>query len=126
MATKLVQQPIPASHVILQKPRNTKMIKTHRLLLATHPRTKSTILGECTSGFRPIYTTKVAEQSSGIVGDETLAQIKTELSLALQGMPNLTFNLKDIIFFFSFFFLYCFSAMNISEQFEVKFNMDCF
>ncbi|GMY12312.1 probable plastid-lipid-associated protein 7, chloroplastic [Fagus crenata] len=95
MATKLVQQPIPASRVILQKPRNTKMIKTHRLLLATHPRTKSTIFGECTSGFRPIYTTKVAEQSSGIVGDETLAQIKTELSLALQGVNRGIFGIPS-------------------------------
>jgi hypothetical protein len=69
------------------------MIKTQRFLPATHPWTKSTIFGNFPSGFTPIYTTKVTEQSSGngIVGDETLAQIKTELYQAVQGMPN-TYN----------------------------------
>lgn len=124
MATKLVQQPIPASHVIPPKPRATKIIKTLRLFSATHPRTKSTIFGECISGFRPIYSTKVAEQSPGMVEDETLAQAKTELYQAIQGIPTwlLCFNLIGIIFIFIFYF---FTVMNISEQFEVMFNMDC-
>jgi hypothetical protein len=116
MATKILQPPIQASPVISPNPRATKIIKTQRFLPATHPWTKSTILGDCPSGFTPIYTTKVTEQSSGsgIVGDETLAQIKTELSQAVQGMPN-TYN-------FPFILLYC---NENGGQFEVKFNMDC-
>lgn len=88
MATKLVQQPIPASHVIPPKPRATKIIKTLRLFSATHSRTKSPIFGEFISSFRPIYFTKVAEHSPGMVEDETLAQAKTELYQAIQGTPT--------------------------------------
>ncbi|KAF3960979.1 hypothetical protein CMV_014347 [Castanea mollissima] len=95
MATKLVQQPIPASHVIPPKPRATKIIKTLRLFSATHPRTKSTIFGECISGFRPIYSTKVAEQSPGMVEDETLAQAKTELYQAIQGLNRGIFGIPS-------------------------------
>ena len=87
MAAKLLQPPIQASHVIAPKPRTTKMVKTQRFLPATHPMSKSRVFGDFQSGFTPIYTTKVTEQSSGIVGDETLAQIKTELFQAVQGMP---------------------------------------
>ncbi|XP_062148611.1 fibrillin-5, chloroplastic [Alnus glutinosa] len=97
MATKILQPPIQASPVIAPNPRATKIIKTQRFLPATHPWTKSTILGDCPSGFTPIYTNKVTEQSSGsgIVGDETLAQIKTELSQAVQGVNRGIFGIPS-------------------------------
>lgn len=91
MATKFVQSPIPAHRVLPQiSSRATKVIKSHRLIPATHSWTKST-------SFRSIYTTKVGEQSSGLVEDDretqdssdkrTLTQIKTELLQVVQGMP---------------------------------------
>ncbi|KAB1208208.1 putative plastid-lipid-associated protein 7, chloroplastic [Morella rubra] len=90
-----VQRPIPASHVISPKPRSTKITQTERLFLATHPRTKSGLLRKCLSGFRSIYTTKVAEPRSGIVGDETLAHIKTELYQALEGVDRGIFGIPS-------------------------------
>ncbi|ESR41127.1 hypothetical protein CICLE_v10026263mg [Citrus x clementina] len=90
MATKLVQSPIPAHKVLPPiSTRATKKIKSNRLIPATHSWTKST-------SFRSIYTAKVAEQSSGLIGDDretrdssdkrTLTQIKTELLQVVQGI----------------------------------------
>ncbi|KAL9459361.1 hypothetical protein AB3S75_002707 [Citrus x aurantiifolia] len=90
MATKLVQSPIPAHKVLPPiSTRATKVIKSNRLIPATHSWTKST-------SFRSIYTAKVAEQSSGLIGDDretrdssdkrTLTQIKTELLQVVQGI----------------------------------------
>lgn len=96
MATKLLRPPIQASPVISPKPRATKTIETQRFLPATqYPWTKITIFGEYPSGFRSIFTTKVAEQSSGIVGDETLSQIKTELYTAVQGVNRGIFGMPS-------------------------------
>ncbi|KAK9272890.1 hypothetical protein L1049_003269 [Liquidambar formosana] len=100
MAAKLVQPPIPTSHVVPLITRTSKTMRSYRRVLATHPWTKSTRFGECPSGFRPFSTIKVAEQSSGILGDDkeieeqneepsdysTVSQIKTDLYHALQGI----------------------------------------
>lgn len=89
MATRLVQPPIPAHKVLPPvRSRITKVIKSHRLIPATHLWSKST-------SFRSIYAAKVAEQSSGLVEDnkETLSQIKTQLFQALQGMPTSSLSL---------------------------------
>lgn len=97
MATKLVQSPIPAHKVLPPiSTRATNVIKSNRLIPATHSWTKST-------SFRSIYTAKVAEQSSGLIGDDretrdssdkrTLTQIKTELLQVVQGMPISKFGL---------------------------------
>lgn len=97
MATKLVQSPIPAHKVLPPiSTRATNVIKSNRLIPATHSWTKST-------SFRFIYTAKVAEQSSGLIGDDretrdssgkrTLTQIKTELLQVVQGMPISKFGL---------------------------------
>lgn len=95
MATKLVQSPISASSVITPMPRTTKMMKSYRLVPPTNPLTKTTIFSDCPSGFRTTHTAKVAEQSYGLVGDETLAQIKTELSQALQGINRGIFGIPS-------------------------------
>lgn len=95
MAAKLLQPPFQASHVIAPKPRTTKMVKTQRFLPDTYLMSKSTIFGDFPSGFTPIYTTKVTEQSSGIVGDETLAQIKTKLFQAVQGVNRGIFGIPS-------------------------------
>ncbi|XP_048335296.1 fibrillin-5, chloroplastic isoform X3 [Ziziphus jujuba] len=81
MATILVQPPFPASHII---PPN--MMKTPRLVPTIHPRTSITRFGEFPFGSMPIYITRVTEQSSGLVGDETFTHIKSELYQALEGI----------------------------------------
>lgn len=100
MASKLVQPPIQTSHVALQIPRITKkkmmMITTQRAFTTTNPWIKFTRFGDCPSGSKPISTIKVAEQSSGVIGNleeeeeeehkKTLAQIKTELYQATEGI----------------------------------------
>ncbi|KAJ7945284.1 Plastid lipid-associated protein [Quillaja saponaria] len=50
--------------------------------------------GECPSGFRPIYKAKVAEQASGLVGDGTLAQKKTQLYQAFEAKK---FEIEDLV-----------------------------
>lgn len=80
MASILVQPPFPASHVI---PPN--MIKTTRLVPTKHPRPRTTKFGEYPFGSMPIYITRVAEQSSSLVGDDTFTHVKTELYQALKG-----------------------------------------
>ncbi|EEF40174.1 fibrillin-5, chloroplastic [Ricinus communis] len=101
MATKLVQ---PASQVIPAIPRITKIHTTaYRSLLATHPWTRDAKFGE---GFVPIHITKVAEQTSGLVGDNkdieengknnrTVSQIKEDLYHALQGTNRGIFGVKS-------------------------------
>ncbi|PRQ49187.1 putative plastid lipid-associated protein/fibrillin [Rosa chinensis] len=87
MATMLVQPPIPAFHAnIPPMLRTTNMVITPTSPSTTHQKTQSLRFGECPPGFRPIYRVKVAEQTSGLVGDETPTQIKTELHQALQGI----------------------------------------
>ncbi|KAK3024941.1 hypothetical protein RJ639_042945 [Escallonia herrerae] len=89
MATKLVQPPIPAPHLAPPSPNISKMMKTHRTLSATHHR-----FGHYPSGFRPISTVKVAEESSGLIEDNPdiareesrVEQIKADLYEALQGI----------------------------------------
>ncbi|XP_004306596.1 PREDICTED: probable plastid-lipid-associated protein 7, chloroplastic isoform X2 [Fragaria vesca subsp. vesca] len=85
----LVQPPIPTFHTnILPLLRTTNMVITHTSPSTTHQKTQSSRLGECPPGFRPIHRVRVrvAEQTSGLVGDETPTQIKTELYQALQGI----------------------------------------
>ncbi|KAF8377164.1 hypothetical protein HHK36_030537 [Tetracentron sinense] len=97
MATELIQPPIPTCHVVPGTPKIRKVMKVHRAVLATHLKIKRSRFGEYPSGFRPISTIKVAEQSSALVGDDqeteeepadckTLAQIKVGLNQALQGI----------------------------------------
>ncbi|PON44965.1 Plastid lipid-associated protein/fibrillin conserved domain containing protein [Parasponia andersonii] len=87
MATMLVQPLFPASSMNPQIQVTTNKIRTHRLTPATHQRTKTSRFCECPSGSIPIYITRAAEQSSGLVGEEeTLTQIKTELFQALEGI----------------------------------------
>ncbi|KAF5480622.1 hypothetical protein F2P56_001358 [Juglans regia] len=94
MAT--VPPPIPASQLILPKPRSTNMMQTPpQLLPATYPRTFTTLFGKLLSGFRPVSTTRVAEPRSDVLGDETLADIKTELYQALQGVNRGIFGIPS-------------------------------
>ncbi|KAL6223121.1 hypothetical protein ACLB2K_006511 [Fragaria x ananassa] len=89
MATMLVLPPIPAFHTnILPLLKTRNMVITHTSPSTTHPKTQSSRLGECPLGFRPIHRVRVrvAEKTSGLVGDETPTQIKTELYQALQGI----------------------------------------
>ncbi|TXG60552.1 hypothetical protein EZV62_015125 [Acer yangbiense] len=87
MATKLVRPPVPPQHVV---PPTTGvpqiLITTHRLIPATHhhPWTQSTRFGDWPSRFRSSYTTKVAERSSGLVGDSK--EIKADLYQIVQGI----------------------------------------
>ncbi|KAK0608842.1 hypothetical protein LWI29_036805 [Acer saccharum] len=87
MATKLVRPPVPPQHVV---PPTTGvpqiLITTHRLIPATHhhPWTQSTRFGDWPSRFRSSYTTKVAERSSGLVGDNK--EIKADLYQIVQGI----------------------------------------
>lgn len=85
MATMLVQPLYRASPVNLQIQGTTIKIRANRIILATHQGTKTSRFGECSSGSISIYITRVAEQSSGLVGEETLTQIKAELFQALEG-----------------------------------------
>lgn len=98
MATKLVQPPIPSSHVVPTIPIPSKMMRTHRAFSTTPPISKNSVIGQYPNGFRLISTIKVAEQSSGVAGDDeemkqeppdynkTIAQVKAELYNALQGI----------------------------------------
>ncbi|KAK9949960.1 hypothetical protein M0R45_005467 [Rubus argutus] len=87
MATMLVQPPIPAFHAnIPPMLRTTNMVITHTSSSTTHQKTRSSRFGECPPGFRPIFTVRVAEQTSGLVADETPTQIKTALYQALEGI----------------------------------------
>ncbi|KAF3440529.1 hypothetical protein FNV43_RR18813 [Rhamnella rubrinervis] len=78
MATMLVQPPFPASHVI--------PLRTSRLVPPKHSRTKTTRFGDSPSGSTSIYTIRVAEQSSGLVGNDTLVYTKAELYQTLEGI----------------------------------------
>uniref|UniRef100_A0A2C9UQB1 Plastid lipid-associated protein/fibrillin conserved domain-containing protein n=1 Tax=Manihot esculenta TaxID=3983 RepID=A0A2C9UQB1_MANES len=91
MAIKLVQ---PAPHVIRPVPRISKIITSHKSFLPIHPWIKNPRFDD---GFMPIHITKVAEQSSGLVGDNkeieqtekyssTVSQIKEHLYQAVQGI----------------------------------------
>lgn len=100
MATKLVRPPVPSSHVVNPIPRLTKSMRTHRPVSATHSSSRRrSIFGEFPSGSRPSYAIKVAEQSSGLVGDDqdimakeeenrTVANVKADLYQAVQGNLN--------------------------------------
>lgn len=88
MAIKLVQPPVPAQHVFPPRTRIPQMI---RLIPTTRPWTQTT-------RFRSTYATKVAEQSSGLIGGNkeiqeqavprTPTQIKADLYQVVQGMPT--------------------------------------
>lgn len=115
MATKLVQPPVPASHVAPPIPRLTKMMRAHRPVSATHSGSRRrSVLGEFPSGSRPFYAIRVAEQSPGLVGDDqdivvkeeeeegassddrTIANVKADLYQAVQGIPTSILNLLFI------------------------------
>ena len=115
MATKLVQPPVPASHVAPPIPRLTKMMRAHRPVSATHSGSRRrSVLGEFPSGSRPFYAIRVAEQSPGLVGDDqdivvkeeeeegassddrTIANVKADLYQAVQGIPASILNLLFI------------------------------
>lgn len=115
MATKLVQPPVPASHVAPPIPRLTKMMRAHRPVSATHSGSRRrSIFGEFPSGSRPFYAIRVAEQSPGLVGDDqdivvkeeeeegassddrTIANVKADLYQAVQGIPTSILNLLFI------------------------------
>ncbi|OVA10941.1 Plastid lipid-associated protein/fibrillin conserved domain [Macleaya cordata] len=100
MATELLNPPIQVFHLIPSKPSMiTKTITAHRAFLANHLRIKTSVLGDYPSGFRSIYTIKASEGSSaGSVSnvqedkgvesgdDKLVAQIKTSIYQALQGI----------------------------------------
>lgn len=101
MATKLVN---PGSQVVHSEPRMRKMLITHSSYYPPiiHPWTMRKTIAD---GVRPIHTTKVAEQSPGLVNDNKeikendkdyreVEQIKADLYQAVQGMsvrPPLNF-----------------------------------
>ncbi|CAK7328514.1 unnamed protein product [Dovyalis caffra] len=92
MATNLV---CPASQTVHPIPRMGKMLTTHsRSVPAIHPWIKKTRFG---GGVRPIRTTKVAEQSPGLVDENKevkendkdnrmVEQIKADLYQAVRGI----------------------------------------
>ena len=126
MATKLVQPPISASHVVNPIPRLTKAIRTTRPFSPTHSRSRrSSIVGEFPSGSsRPSFAIRVAEQSSGLVGDDqditlkeeeeeeeaegasedrTIANVKADLYQAIQGIYPLRFSTSaSVISYFTY------------------------
>ncbi|XP_058010231.1 fibrillin-5, chloroplastic isoform X2 [Hevea brasiliensis] len=100
MATKLVQ---PASQVPPPVTRITKIITSHKSFLAIHPWTRNTRIDD---GFMPIHITKVAEKSSGLVGDNkemeqhekdsrTVSQIKEDLYQAVEGINRGIFGIPS-------------------------------
>ncbi|WJZ86393.1 hypothetical protein VitviT2T_005852 [Vitis vinifera] len=118
MATKLVQPPVPASHVAPPIPRLTKMMRAHRPVSATHSGSRRrSIFGEFPSGSRPFYAIRVAEQSPGLVGDDqdivvkeeeeedeqegassddrTIANVKADLYQAVQGINRGVFGVPS-------------------------------
>ncbi|KAJ7956970.1 Plastid-lipid-associated protein [Quillaja saponaria] len=95
MATKLAPSPISAFHVIPPIFRALKITKAPGLVPGIHPRTNTSIFGEYLSGFRPIFKAKGTEQTSGLVGDETLAQNKTELYQSLEGINRGIFGIPS-------------------------------
>lgn len=119
MATKLVQPPVPASHVFPPIPRLAEMMRTQRLVTATHSISRSwrsSIFGEFPSGSRPFYAIRVAEQGAGLVGDDqdvivkkeeeegasndrTIPKVKADLYQAVQGIPTSILNLASIFFY---------------------------
>ncbi|KAF4357215.1 hypothetical protein F8388_017427 [Cannabis sativa] len=86
MASMLVQPLFPAFPVNPQIQRTTNKIRTHRLFTTLHQRTKTSIFGECPPGTIPIFIARDAEQSSGLIGDESLTLLKAELFQALTGI----------------------------------------
>lgn len=70
MATKLVQPPVPASHVIPPVYRLTEVMRTHRSVTPTYSRPRQrSIFGEFPSGSKHFYSSiRVAERSTGLVG----------------------------------------------------------
>uniref|UniRef100_A0A803PJB5 Plastid lipid-associated protein/fibrillin conserved domain-containing protein n=1 Tax=Cannabis sativa TaxID=3483 RepID=A0A803PJB5_CANSA len=86
MASMLVQPLLPAFPVNPQIQRTTNKIRTHRLFTTLHQRTKTSIFGECPPGTIPIFIARGAEQSSGLIGEESLTQLKAELFQALTGI----------------------------------------
>ncbi|XP_030500032.2 fibrillin-5, chloroplastic isoform X2 [Cannabis sativa] len=86
MASMLVQPLFPAFPVNPQIQRTTNKIRTHRLFTTLHQRTKTSIFGECPPGTIPIFIARDAEQSSGLIGEESLTQLKAELFQALTGI----------------------------------------
>ncbi|KAI4345129.1 hypothetical protein L6164_012286 [Bauhinia variegata] len=87
MAVNLVQPSIADSWVNPVICRTMNATKLHGLVSAgICSRTNKSRFIESQVGFRPITITKVTQQNSGLVGDETLAQNKRELYQALQGI----------------------------------------
>lgn len=88
MATNLVHPSIPDSHVNPLIFRTTNITKLQPCLKSgiIHSRTNTPRFVDTPLGFRPISMTKVAEQSSGLLGDDdTLSLNKTALYKALEG-----------------------------------------
>ncbi|XP_024023037.1 probable plastid-lipid-associated protein 7, chloroplastic isoform X1 [Morus notabilis] len=82
MATTLVQPLFPTS---LAAP--SQIRRTHRVISATHHMIRKRRYGhDCPFGSLPIYVARVAEQNPGLVEEETLTDIKTQLYQALKGI----------------------------------------
>ncbi|XWS41393.1 hypothetical protein CRYUN_Cryun17cG0078100 [Craigia yunnanensis] len=88
ISTKLIQPTSQAPQMVPRISKIKERMKTCRVVSTTHPMTKS-------NRFRLSYTTKVAEQNAGLVGEEdvqedfkTLSQLKTKLfqELEVQGI----------------------------------------
>ncbi|GAV62143.1 PAP_fibrillin domain-containing protein [Cephalotus follicularis] len=92
-----VQPPIPGPHLVTSITRISKMMRPHRTVPATQRKTINTRFGDYQIWFRPIYTTKVAEPSSGLVDDgkETLEQIKADLYQAVKDINKGIFGVSS-------------------------------
>uniref|UniRef100_A0A2P2KN64 Putative plastid-lipid-associated protein 7ic isoform X3 n=1 Tax=Rhizophora mucronata TaxID=61149 RepID=A0A2P2KN64_RHIMU len=98
MATNFVQSACQV--VVPPVPRIRKTIATYLSVPAIHQWTKNTRFGEW---FRPSYTTKVAQQSTGLVGDSNKKvednrspeQIKLDLYQAVEGINRGIFGVQS-------------------------------
>ncbi|KAL5555737.1 hypothetical protein UlMin_037973 [Ulmus minor] len=86
MAAMLVQPPFRASHLVHHAHGASNKMRTQRLIPATNLKKKCTRFGECPSGLIPLFITRFAGRNSGLIGEEALTQIKTELYQALEGI----------------------------------------
>ncbi|KAF5727692.1 plastid-lipid-associated protein 7 chloroplastic-like [Tripterygium wilfordii] len=101
MAPKLVYPPIPTFQPIPPIIPRLKIIPiTHNIVSFTHSLIPTTVFGDSSSGFRH---TRVAEQSSGLVGAadkeiedyRTTEQLKSDLYQALQGINRGIFGVQS-------------------------------
>lgn len=88
MATQLVTPSMADSHfnpLIFRTMHNITKLQGHVSLSPRPKPNTSSRYADSSFAFKPTTITKVAEHSSGLVGDETLAYSKTALYEAVQG-----------------------------------------